>query len=105
MLSSQSQSSGGPKCRFRGQNVASPLYVAGSGFRDQIRPNVSDLALSVVSSARASGKSGFADFDLKAVIFVRMVGSGRIEGDCVKGLRVWQTAGNQAGYIVARVEN
>ncbi len=63
------------------------------------------LGLSVVSSVRTSGESAFANFDLKAVIFVRMVSHRRIKGEIVKDFCIRQTVRNGAGYVIAQVEN
>ena len=63
------------------------------------------LGLSVLSSARTSGESAFANFDLKAVIIARTVSHRRIKAESVKDLCIHQTVRNRAGNVIAQVEN
>jgi len=63
------------------------------------------LALSVVSSPRTCGESGFANLDLKAVILVRMVSRERIKRESVKGPLRPPDSWHRAGNVIARVQN
>src|SRR5208337_2910777 len=90
---------------YTGQRTAwSQVYASLNLPRTMRRSRWRGSGLRVVALARACRKAGFCEADLEMVVFVGL-GSNRLEGELVPGVRVGEGLLEEGGDVITGVEN